>query len=69
MRLTHEFLSIMLGVTRTSTTLAVQGLEGHRLIQGRRGKITILDRKALEAVADDGYGLPESEYARLIEGA
>ena len=69
MRLTHEFLSIMLGVTRTSTTLAVQGLEGHRLIQGRRGKITILDRKAMEAVADDGYGLPESEYARLIEGA
>jgi CRP-like cAMP-binding protein len=69
MRLTHEFLSIMLGVTRTSTTLAVQGLEGHRLIQGHRGKITILDRKAMEAVADDGYGLPESEYARLIEGA
>jgi len=69
MRLTHEFLSVMLGVTRTSTTLAVQGLEGHRLIQARRGKITILDRKAMEAVADDGYGLPESEYARLIEGA
>jgi CRP-like cAMP-binding protein len=69
MRLTHEFLSIMLGVTRTSTTLAVQGLEGHRLIQARRGKITILDRRALEAVADDGYGLPESEYGRLIEGA
>ena len=69
MRLTHEFLSIMLGVTRSSTTLAVQALEGHHLIRARRGKITILDRKALEGVADDGYGLPEAEYARLIEGA
>jgi CRP-like cAMP-binding protein len=69
MRLTHEFLSIMLGVTRSSTTLALQALEGRHLIRARRGKILILDREALEEVADDGYGLPESEYARLIEGA
>ena len=67
--LTHEFLSMMLGVQRSSTTLAVQALEGHRLIKARRGRITILDRAALEKVADDGYGLPEAEYARLIEGA
>ena len=67
--LTHEFLSMMLGVQRSSTTLAVQALEGHRLIRARRGRITILDRAALEAVANSGYGLPEAEYARLIEGA
>ena len=54
---------------RSSTTLAVQALEGHRMIRARRGKITILDRKTMEQVADDGYGLPEAEYARLIEGA
>lgn len=69
LHLTHEFLSIMLGVTRSSTTLAVQGLEGYRLIRARRGKITILDREALERVADDSYGVPEAEFARLIEGA
>ncbi|MHB2210708.1 Crp/Fnr family transcriptional regulator [Methylobacterium sp. CM6257] len=69
LQITHEFLSIMLGVRRPSTTLAVQALEGHRLVRARRGKITILDRTALEAVADDSYGLPEAEYARLIEGA
>jgi len=68
-QLTHEFLSLMLGTTRSSTTLAVQGLEGHRLIRARRGRITILDRKAMEAVADDSYGPPEAEFARLIEGA
>jgi CRP-like cAMP-binding protein len=69
LQVTHEFLSLMLGAQRSSTTLAVQTLEGHRLIRARRGRITILDRKALEAVGDDGYGLPEAEYARLIEGA
>ncbi|SFV13119.1 cAMP-binding domain of CRP or a regulatory subunit of cAMP-dependent protein kinases [Methylobacterium sp. UNCCL125] len=69
LQITHEFLSIMLGVRRPSTTLAVQALEGHRLIRARRGKITILDREALAAVADDGYGLPEAEFARLIESA
>lgn len=69
LHLTHEFLSMMLGVQRSSTTLAVQALEGRRLIKARRGRIMILDRSGMEAVADDGYGLPEAEYARLIEGA
>ena len=69
LQITHEFLSLMLGVQRSSTTLAIQALEGHRLIRARRGRITILDRGTLEAVADGGYGLPEAEFARLIEGA
>jgi CRP-like cAMP-binding protein len=69
LQITHEFLSLMLGTQRSSTTLAVQALEGYRLIKARRGKITILDRKMMGQVADDGYGLPEAEYVRLIEGA
>jgi CRP-like cAMP-binding protein len=69
LQITHEFLSLMLGTQRSSTTLAVQALEGYRLIKARRGRITILDRKMMERVADDGYGLPEAEYACLIEGA
>jgi len=69
LQITHEFLSMMLGTQRSSATLAVQALEGYRLIKARRGRITIVDRAALEKVADDGYGLPEAEYARLIEGA
>lgn len=69
LRLTHEFLSLMLGAQRSSTTLAVQALEGHGLIKAQRGRITVLDRQALMAAADDGYGLAEAEYARLIEGA
>jgi CRP-like cAMP-binding protein len=67
--LTHEFLAAMLGVQRTSVTLSVQALEGHGWIRARRGRITVLDRAALERAAGDGYGVSEAEYARLIEGA
>src|SRR5215204_2543080 len=38
--LTHDFLSMMLGVRRPGVTLAVQSLEGNRLIQAARGRIT-----------------------------
>lgn len=67
--MTHEFVSLMLGAQRSTTTLAIQALEGYRLIKARRGRMTVLDRKAMEEVADASYGLPEAEYARLIEGA
>ena len=67
--LKHEFLSMMLGVGRSGVTLAVQALEGAGRIRGRRMRIVVLDREGLEQVADDGYGAPEAEYARLIEGA
>ncbi|ACA16317.1 transcriptional regulator, Crp/Fnr family [Methylobacterium sp. 4-46] len=67
--LTHEFLAMMLGVQRTSVTLALQGLEGRGLIRARRGRITILDRPRLIAAAEDGYGVAEAEHDRLIEAA
>jgi CRP-like cAMP-binding protein len=53
--LTHEFISLMLGVTRPGVTVAVQALEAARLIGNRRGCITILDRPALEAIVGDAY--------------
>ncbi|MFE1597332.1 Crp/Fnr family transcriptional regulator [Methylobacterium sp. ID0610] len=65
--LTHEFLSLMLGVQRTSVTLALQTLEGRQIIRARRGRITIVDRPALLATAEGGYGIPEAEHVRLIE--
>lgn len=64
--LTHEFLSIMLGVQRASVTLALQNLEGAGRIKGRRKRIAILDRKLLEELANGVYGTPEAEYKRLI---
>jgi CRP-like cAMP-binding protein len=64
--LTHEFLGMMLGVRRTSVTLATQVFEGAGIIAAHRGRITILKREKLEGIAGDSYGRPEEEYARLI---
>jgi len=67
--MTHDFVAMMLGVQRSSATLAVQALEGLLLIKAKRGRMTVRDRQGLIDLADGGYGLPEAEYARLIEGA
>ena len=63
---THHFIAMMLGVRRPGVTDALHVLEGHRLIKARRGQITVVDRKGLEAFADPSYGVPEAEYARLV---
>ncbi|HEY2068195.1 MAG TPA: Crp/Fnr family transcriptional regulator [Rhizomicrobium sp.] len=64
--LTHEFLSVMLGVRRASVTVALDGFKKRGLIDTRRGGITVLDRKAIEKVAGSFYGVPEAEFRRLI---
>ena len=64
---THEFLAMMLGVRRPGVTLATQALEGNQLIRASRGRIVVLDRPGLEALAADSYGVAEAEYVRLIE--
>jgi len=53
--LTHEFLSVMLGVRRPGVTIALQALERDGLIAHRRGVITILYRKGLEAHSNGIY--------------
>lgn len=64
--LTHEFLSLMLGVRRSGVTNEIHVLEGAHLIRATRGRIQILDRRGLEAIAAGCYGIPEAEYERLI---
>jgi CRP-like cAMP-binding protein len=64
--LTHEFLSLMLGVRRPGVTEALDGLRKRGLISYKRGAITVRDRKGLERTAGDAYGVPEAEYRRLI---
>ena len=64
--LTHEFLSLMLAVRRAGVTDALKILRQQDLISYRRGEITINDRKGMVRVAGAAYGIPESEYRRLI---
>ena len=64
--LTHEFLSLMLGVRRPGVTEALHALRSKALISYARGQIAIEDRKGLERAAGEAYGAPEAEYRRLI---
>ena len=61
-----DFLSMMVGVRRSSVTEAIHLLEGANLIKATRGNIRILDRDRLERAAGASYGVPEAEYRRLI---
>jgi CRP-like cAMP-binding protein len=64
--LTHEFLSLMLGVRRSGVTDQIHLLEGAHAIRATRGNIKVLDREKLKEIADGCYGVPEREYERLI---
>lgn len=64
--LTHEFLSMMLNVRRGGVTIALRTLVDVGLITTSRSVIVVRDRAGLKLYAGDGYGLAESEYARLI---
>ena len=49
--LTQEFLAEMLGVQRTTVTAVAASLQARQLIAYARGRITIVDRAGLEALA------------------
>jgi CRP-like cAMP-binding protein len=52
---TQEFLAMMLGSRRTTVTMVAGELHTKGLIDYRRGRVRILNRKALEAAACDCY--------------
>ncbi len=63
--LTHEFLSMMLGVRRAGVTEAAVVLQAEGLINYRRGRITVLDREGLEGFACECYPVIKAEFDRL----
>jgi hypothetical protein len=65
-RLTHEYIALMLAVRRPSVTTALHVLEGNRFIRSERGLVTMRDRKAMEEFAGEAYGKPEEYYRRLM---
>jgi CRP-like cAMP-binding protein len=64
--LTHEFLSLMLGVRRSGVTNEIHILEGMAAIKATRGNVKIINRAKLEEIAGGCYGVAEQEYERLI---
>lgn len=54
-RMTHEFLSHMLGVRREGVSEAAASFQDQHLIEYSRGKIRILDHPGLEAASCSCY--------------
>ena len=61
MPLTHEFLSLMLGVRRSGVTVALNYLEQRALIRMSRKQIVITDRHGLKAGANGTYHEPAKQ--------
>lgn len=67
LHITHEQVSIFLGVRRESISLAAQKLETIGAIQYRRGHLTVVNRRELEELAGESYAIVSEEYERLHE--
>jgi Mn-dependent DtxR family transcriptional regulator len=64
--MTQELIANMLGVRREGVTEAAGKLQAEGLIQYSRGRITVLDRRQLEARVCECYGVVKKEYDRLL---
>lgn len=64
--MTQEVMASMLGVRRESVTQAARNLQKAGLIDYRRGHITVVDRRRLEAHACECFRVIKLEYDRLL---
>jgi CRP-like cAMP-binding protein len=63
-RITQEFLALMLGVRRSRVNVAAGSLQARKLIGYRRGTVTILNQKGLEAAACGCYKTVKDIYTQ-----
>ena len=64
--MTQELIANMLGVQRVSVTGVAVQLQKAGIIQYKRGRITILDRKRLDKRCCECYAVVKMEYDRLL---
>ena len=63
-RITQDFLALMLGVRRVGITVAAGSLQERKLIGYRRGNVTILNQRGLEAAACGCYKTVKDIYTQ-----
>ena len=56
----------MLGVQRPTVTLVTHQLEQEGVIQNRRGRIIIIDRKGLEKLACECYAIIRDQMSATL---
>src|SRR5262245_59041800 len=64
--LTHDLLSMMLGVRRAGITTALDRLERGGAVRKTRGALEIVDRALLERKSCECYRIITTEYQRLL---
>jgi CRP-like cAMP-binding protein len=67
-KLTQQFLGQMMGVQRSTVSLAANALRQAGLIKYRRGNIEILDVEGLREAACECYATVAGHYQKLWEG-
>jgi CRP-like cAMP-binding protein len=67
LNLTQEFLAQMLGVQRSTVTVAAGELQRAGMIGYSRGKINIVDRAELTKVACECYDIVSASYKRILK--
>jgi CRP-like cAMP-binding protein len=67
--LTQEFLAEMLGVSRPSVNRVARMLQSAGLIQYNRGTVAIEDRRGLEEVSCECYGIVRAHFDQLLPGS
>jgi len=65
-RLTHEYLSMMLGTRRSGVSIAAATLQKAGFIHCDHGSITILDRSGLEDASCECYNVARKQFGGLL---
>ena len=66
LKLTHEFLGLMLGVRRASVTDVLRPLQEAGLVRSNHGTITILNREGLERGACECYRVIANQQKQVL---
>lgn len=64
--LTQEYLSLMLGVRRATVSTIAHKLKQEGLINYKRGRLVVTDRRKLEDCSSECYGLISDLTARTL---